>query len=986
VRLDVGIPTTRGSPLFSRNDWETSVIIQQLSRTVRVLLVTSACAIFWQYAGTAGAWQISGIGDETSWRERKLRELKSDNVDVRREAANALIRDDVDGTKLIDGLIQAMSDKDFSTRRSVIIALRVHGAGRSDVAVALRRALGDPDRRLASDIIYALTVVDPKIEDSLDALADAAMSDDRMVTPEAIKAMTKIGAPAVPRLVQMLTEPGWVVRGEAFAGLVRLGDVAKPAVAKIVEAATAPNGVNTNLFCPKLVTWSGDAVPELIKIVRENPKSRGDLAAACLGVMGESAVSAVPALLEVAQDARASGSTRSGCIRALPSIAPSNDDVLRCLTKLAEQGRHEYVRVAARLALKHLKEREERLHRERARRSARNQAGPERRESDNAQHPSELLGTVVLEGVGVEGVRVALSWRRDGENGELDQRMATTDALGTFRFPEVPNGLYHLVAFHPGHEPSIASVDTNRARRQQITLRPTEPAVFSVADGENAVLPDVSVRIDRYRSAPMPPVELRTDEAGRFLFPVGRGFVGGEAVHPGYMRTRFRLSRDANRSQVVMLKPYRVAGEVTDANTGAPIPEFTVTQGVRMGQAPAMIGSKPLGTFTNGAYEIRVEESANRSAAFDRLALAFDAPGYQQGLSPRYSERSGDLVFDIELVPQSGTEGRVIDENSKPVADGDVILVATRPLGSISLFNGRPSAIVDRLPRFRTESDGRFTLSRQTERFALLVVEDRGFAFVTDTVFAEQPVVQLTPWARLSGVVRSGNEVVAGAQVDIRIGSADSGVGVVSEGGLLFNSTWRPSFHYSVETDENGRFSVDRVRPGRVHVGLPVKIADDAIVVVEKKILDMAPGEAYDVSIGGGGRRVVGRIDAPRRPARYGQGLDPCVSVFGGAVFNRTAAPRPSMRDAKSVRGLPKPYLPFGLHEDGAFVIDDVAPGKYRLVIELWCPDESGPPVYYVGHEVGPPDYFVDHEFAVPEGDLGIPLDLGELKTTQNRK
>ncbi|UCC31220.1 MAG: HEAT repeat domain-containing protein [Phycisphaerales bacterium] len=1142
----------------------------QVSRNVPVLLVTCACVLLGPNVGIVGAFQLPGIGDEASWRERKLRELKSDDVNIRRGAASALIRDDIDGAKLIDAIIPVMSDEDFRVRRSAIIALRIHGVGRSDVAVAFRKALADCDPRLASDLIHALRVVEPNPEESLDAFVIAALRDDRIVTPNAIRAMKEIGAPAVDALVKLLKEPSWLIREEAIAALASLGEAARPALPQIVDAATAPNAMNMDIYCPKLVTWSDQAVAELIKVLQQDPESRANVAGDCLASMEEKAAPAVPALLEIAEAARNTTSVRSACIRTLARVGHSRDEVLHSIMKLAEGDHDKHLRESALNALgvfgergapavpllaavvrdddeallkraafhslvwikpeadvvvplcikvlggdgsEDLKEtaawalseygseaaeawpalkpmlktkghvrraairamvamevadlsvspdlrtavregerfereaaikalaqlgssasdavpdllqvvrsdannaasaahtlgmmladaatvppeitgemrrwydKGRRLQRERRRRSAPDQAGSVEHGTEDAPQPNEITGDVLLDGVGVMGVRVALTPTQGNLGEKLEVRIATTDDLGTFRFSHVSQGRYRLVAVHPDHEPSLVSVQLERSSRtrgggQQITLRSTDLKTFTVVNDDDATLPNVVVRINKYRSIPMPPIELRTDASGAFSFPLGTGFVSGEAEHPGYMRTRFVLSQDGDKSRVLMRRPYRISGKVADAKTGTPIPSFTVTRGLRLSVAPALleVEDEPLGSFTGGAYEILFEESANLPSPFNQMALAFDAPGYQQGMSPSYEEGSGDLVFDIELVPQGGTEGRLIDADGKPVAGADVVLAAAEPMTPVSLLNGHPDWALDRLPRFTTDAEGRFAFPAQSRRFALLVADDRGFAFVMDGAFAEQPKVQLTPWARLSGFVRSGNEVISGAHVDILVESLAEPIGAVATDAVDASDklslpggedSWLPSFRYSVKTDERGRFSVDRVRPGRVRVAVPVEVSTNTFVSVVKNTLELTPGEVREISFGGGGRRVIGRIDLPKQPSRFGGGFEPCRARFGGVVFDRTAQPQPSLQEAINARRLPKSFYPFGFQEDGVFTINDVEPGKYRLVIGLRCVDG-----------LAPPDHVVDHEFDVPKGDLDVPFNLGELKTT----
>jgi len=89
------------------------------------------------------------------------------------------------------------------------------------------------------------------------------------VRETAVDAIARIGAPAVPALIQSLSDPDPGVRTQAARALARMGDTAKP------------------------------ALPELIQALRDPDEGVRIAATKALGQMGPTAAPALPALIDL---------------------------------------------------------------------------------------------------------------------------------------------------------------------------------------------------------------------------------------------------------------------------------------------------------------------------------------------------------------------------------------------------------------------------------------------------------------------------------------------------------------------------------------------------------------------------------------------------------------------------------------------------------------------------------------------------------------
>jgi HEAT repeat protein len=102
--------------------------------------------------------------------ERRVGELRHDDVVVRREAATALGRVKTLGATAVAALAGALSDRDRWVREAAALALREQGPGAAAAVEPLTRALDDEDEYVRWRAAEALGRVGPAAHAALDRL------------------------------------------------------------------------------------------------------------------------------------------------------------------------------------------------------------------------------------------------------------------------------------------------------------------------------------------------------------------------------------------------------------------------------------------------------------------------------------------------------------------------------------------------------------------------------------------------------------------------------------------------------------------------------------------------------------------------------------------------------------------------------------------------------------------------------------------------
>jgi thiol-disulfide isomerase/thioredoxin len=327
----------------------------------------------------------------------------------------------------------------------------------------------------------------------------------------------------------------------------------------------------------------------------------------------------------------------------------------------------------------------------------------------------------------------------------------------------------------------------------------------------------------------------------------------------------------------------------------------------------------------------------------------------------------------------SALRGTVLDEKGEPAASVAVLLV--EPGDRPSLYNGRLNALYG-AELASTDDSGRFYFPRAPEgSYRLIALGDNGYGESEVGRPGEAvPKVALEPWATIEGVARVGGEPVAGAPIR---GSFSESI-AESYGIVASAKHW-----IDLNAGPDGRFKIDRLKPGRWSVSQGIRSRPGgAARSSHAQPVDVVSGKTAQVTLGGSGRPVIGRIEmadsdtAPgiRMAAIQNDWLSPDVKppATVGEIEAMSQADREALaatdafqeyeRRFRQAFAERRSYI-ITLQPDGSFRAEDVPPGEYQLWISLGQMTPDGATLELVRNIVVPP----------AESEGTDPLDLGTL-------
>jgi len=343
------------------------------------------------------------------------------------------------------------------------------------------------------------------------------------------------------------------------------------------------------------------------------------------------------------------------------------------------------------------------------------------------------------------------------------------------------------------------------------------------------------------------------------------------------------------------MDPQSVYGTVTDAETGLLV---KVAAGGPAGagitcsvglidvdtSGESWVGGLPLST-TNGRYEIPFATITGRTAGMRNpppanvaYAVKIGAYGYVDERSPLFT-LGQPVRFNAKLRKWPVPAGTVLNPDGTPARRAEVFML--RPEWPMRIKNGSVEGTIPRQQAATTDRSGhfRFRLAAGLDRpnilhviplfrpgpsviswqepYKIFVIGDKGYALLPQKEFMKKDVrIMLTAWGRVTGRVMKGALPMDGATVSLY-------------------STWQDdpdhplaiTPDYRVETtDANGAFTIDRVPAGRWAIGrllYPGDARNGAPHVTCTAPVDVKAGKTTEVVVGGPGRTVSGRVEAP---------------------------------------------------------------------------------------------------------------------------
>jgi len=377
--------------------------------------------------------------------------------------------------------------------------------------------------------------------------------------------------------------------------------------------------------------------------------------------------------------------------------------------------------------------------------------------------------------------------------------------------------------------------------------------------------------------------------------------------------------------------PLRVSGRVTDAQTGAPIPDFRVILGTgKRGTRQALWDRGRTVAGSEGRFELRFEERERDDADGIRV----EAKGYLVTEASVFAADSTGRL-DINLTRGTPLTGRVLLPDGRPAVGVDI--VPSTPEWGVIVDGRPPSARGEYL--LRTDENGAFALADRKVPFLVTALHEAGYAELAWTEAGGEAAATLVPWARVSGTVRGVGPTGMKGQLRLFVDKS-----VFREGRPAGLRSER--FQSMIAVDEHGRFELDRVPPGRIRLVSNMGATRTGVSAFIEHVtpLNLKPGETRHVELGRPGRSVVGRIVLP-------SGMEDVEPADFQATMSSGDFPLPP-----GLGELPEPERLVRLREwekseegkaamfqhwrrshnftvpgKGTFRVDDVPPGKYIL-------------------------------------------------------
>jgi hypothetical protein len=393
------------------------------------------------------------------------------------------------------------------------------------------------------------------------------------------------------------------------------------------------------------------------------------------------------------------------------------------------------------------------------------------------------------------------------------------------------------------------------------------------------------------------------------------------------------------------IERYLINGRVIDATTTKPIEKFTL---VMRPTKNVYWQNHMVRRFTGGTFKFP------HPRGWNDILIRVWADGYKPSIV-RVPEDKDEI--EVWLKPAQTLKGRVIGTDGKPLADAQVGLAG---IGQELHVNGTKLSLGDichELDRkiVTTSADGTFELPDDPEAMKIVVVHALGYG-EADVSRIDDPI-GIQPWAAVTGQLLRGSAPAPGWQISAFLSAPER---------VEF-----PFIHHDngARTDADGRFSIEHIPPGRSHFQVNfVGAKTSSPVFGLNTSIDFKPGQTINITLGGEGRPVIGRL-VPANGSNVkwtGQKLHIGLEMPSmGFIFNSPI--EDGMREAQRAfmaDGLAqKYYRDVEVAPDGRFHIEHLPQGNYDISGVALNPRADH-------FEVKP----------IEGGKTDEPLDLGDLK------
>jgi beta-lactamase regulating signal transducer with metallopeptidase domain/thiol-disulfide isomerase/thioredoxin len=541
---------------------------------------------------------------------------------------------------------------------------------------------------------------------------------------------------------------------------------------------------------------------------------------------------------------------------------------------------------------------------------------------------------------------------------------AAIDGEGRYETKHLAPGKYPITVLAPGFAPWQQTIEVNQDLGDlNIQLKAGNPIRIKFVDQRGTPIPNVYVGIGEWRgteaiynekhpNVPDSGIPRRANDDGVYEWD----WAPNDAVNyrigaMGFAPQEVALVAKPSPHVITLAAQRVVVGRVTNATTGKPIERFLAMPVIVFRPDFYHTRTTDAKVGQGGQYELPLTGSADPN---DRYRVRFDADGYRSVVSEEsFGPLDGRATLDVALQPAPARRGRVVDADGGPVESATVLQASPTEVPDTS--NGKPDSH-DARP-ISTDAQGNFQLRATTEPVRVRVYHDLGFAEKALAPGEEAVgMLKLEPWATVSGRLIQAGRPVAGQSIYF--------YPLVSRG--LTEARFHDSFY--AKTDADGNFEFDRIPPisGTLKAYLG-PWQDSPLTSSEAVPIELRPGEHRQVTLGGEGATINGRVVAT---GRNNEGLSKQWSlnylVSRGPGVQPPEGAKPLRFDSSGNLQLTWLRQPdfhswiatrrnyfVKLSDEGRLQIHGVKPGSYDLVIQLY-EEPAGCLVETIGEKVVP--------------------------------
>ncbi len=459
----------------------------------------------------------------------------------------------------------------------------------------------------------------------------------------------------------------------------------------------------------------------------------------------------------------------------------------------------------------------------------------------------------------VAGATVILAYSPNSD----DLLRTTTDAAGRFTFPHADKrtglGRWSVSVEAAGFAPAWKMVvPKGEIPLLEFSLSPGKPFRGQVVDNKGRPVAGAQVR-PRWQECYFLDWKAMTDADGRFVWLSGptEGEIEFEVRKEGFIFAAGRRIAALNGDvKITINPPTRVHGTVTDAETGQPVPKFQVTEGEALGNARTFWRRRRGAPASDGHFDVSPFH-------YDRPGMAFfirvEAGGYLPATSRAIIPGESDVVLEFKLKQGAGPSGIVRRPDGAPAAGADVYL--NSPAYGLPIENNQQK-FLDLGPELywiKTNGEGRFAFQPKDESFGVLVLHPLGVAQKSANELAQSSTLTLERFGRIEGVLHVGSQPGANQEIRVQLDRT----AYAKDHQFQF-------FHYTAQTDDQGRFAISDVMPGEACVSRPAPLHSmGRLSLITAPPVDVIPGQTVKVEFGGQGRPVVGKVLMPPGAAAH---------------------------------------------------------------------------------------------------------------------